>query len=338
MSLAQALLATKQSTVPEIEIHLFEDCNLSCGFCSQAHDSGINFDFEKKFHLVKNFINQKKSSYDHFRISLMGGELFQDQIKDYTPYYDFILRVNELLKGLSADFYVTSNLVIKDIQLLSEFLASLRSQGINLQLTSSFDFAGRSWNQEQKDLFKKNVMSLKNYIHSISVTLHRPGIHSMLTKRDQLFEFLYDNFKINFDWYVPDLKNAAVFLPSDEDCKKALLYLAQNYPEVHPVKELIAKGLNQIQCCSENRILVAANDSISNCQYLEYAEDDFRGKPNRHSTYEMADRFIEEQGCATCEHIEHCGLYCYVAADYMKRHQNTLGCFIKEFYQEYSCR
>lgn len=338
MSLAQILLASKQALVPEIEIHLFEDCNLSCGFCSQDHDSGVNFNFEKKLRLVNEFINTKKEEYNTFKVSIMGGELFQNKIESFTPYQEFIFEIKKMLTDKSVTFFMTSNLIFNNPTRLEELLKSLRSKGIDVFITTSFDFAGRGWTQQQRDLFKKNVIYLRSYIYSISVTLHKPGIQAMLNKTDKLYEFLYDNFKINFDWYVPDLKNAATFLPSDNDCKNALLYLARNYPNVHPIKEIVNQELNQIQCCSENRILIAANDSISNCQYLDYADNKFKGNPNKFTTFDMADRFVEEQGCATCEHIKHCGLYCYVAADYAKRNQNTLSCFIKEFYEEFPCK
>ena len=120
MSLAQALLATKQSTVPEIEIHLFEDCNLACSFCCQEHNSGVDFNFDKKLELIKNFID-KKSFAIGLATSLMFGE--EHSLSKANARY-YINPYTSLIHFIPADHgYATHQNT--DLQKISVFLNSL---------------------------------------------------------------------------------------------------------------------------------------------------------------------------------------------------------------------
>ncbi len=332
------ILSKKHSSTIEIEIHLFEDCNLSCSFCCQDHSmkgvEGVTID--EKYLLVERFIAKKRNAWDSFSVNLMGGELFQDQYGDswFNEYKRFVFKINSLLENKKVVFSFTSNLIFEKTDRVLAFLDGFREHKINITLQTSFDFAGRSWDERQKAVFRDNLDIFSDYIASISVTLHKLSIQSMLKKRDHLFDYCYENFPVNFDWYVPDLKNSNIFHPSDLDCKQALLYLAKYYPESHPIKGYLENETNDIQCCSENRILIAADNSISNCQYLDYNPKSFLGLPNKDTVGEMAERFLSSQGCLSCENLDRCGLYCFVAADFASRQRNTVDCFLKEFYNE----
>jgi hypothetical protein len=290
----------------------------------------------EKYELVESYIAKKTDSWDSFSVNLMGGELFQDQYSDdwFDEYESLVLKINSLLIGKRVQFNFTSNLIFEKRERVLKFLNRLKELEIKVSLQTSFDFAGRSWNEEQKKTFKSNLDYFLNSITSVSVTLHKLSIHSMLKKRDHLFEYCYENFPINFDWYVPDLKNSNIFHPSDKDCKQALLHLAKYYPRSHPIKDYLENETNDIQCCSENRILIAADNSISNCQYLDYNPKNFLGLPNKNTVSEMAERFLTSQGCLSCENLDRCGLYCFVAADFASRQRDTVDCFLKEFYSE----
>jgi molybdenum cofactor biosynthesis enzyme MoaA len=79
--LLNKLFGRKANDCTEIEIHLFEYCNLSCTFCGQDHDSKVGFDtIVAKSKDVTEFIKRSHKS-DHI-LNIMGGEIFNDQIPD----------------------------------------------------------------------------------------------------------------------------------------------------------------------------------------------------------------------------------------------------------------
>ncbi len=63
---AERLLTNKMSDVAEIEIHLFENCNISCGYCSQDHnDGGPNRDsFERKRSIAVQYMDKLSKKND----------------------------------------------------------------------------------------------------------------------------------------------------------------------------------------------------------------------------------------------------------------------------------
>ena len=77
------VLKDKMPDSTEIELHLFEFCNLSCAFCGQDHDSteGMNT-IEEKALQVTDFM--KKSNMNSHIVNIMGGEIFNDLVPDDT--------------------------------------------------------------------------------------------------------------------------------------------------------------------------------------------------------------------------------------------------------------
>ncbi len=336
--LAHILLSKKHSPSAEIEVHLFENCNMSCAFCCQDHkDAGPTQEgLAIKLSMVERFILAKKNSWQQFNVNLMGGELFQDESDDswFVMYKDFILAIAKLLKGRDTHFCITTNLVFAKTQRVWKLLEELRAEGISLSLSTSYDFVARGWSAEQKARFVENLAGFKKEIDSVSVTLHALSIRKMINDKDPLFEEIYQNFEVNFDWYIPDLRNDRLFHPTDSECRDALIFLAKNYPESHPIKEYLNQSTNSVQCCSDNRVIISANNKYSNCQYMDYNPSDFKSPLDRHSTHGMFERFTDEQGCLSCEHLDRCGFYCWVAADYIHRKRDTDSCFLSEFFRE----
>lgn len=337
-SLYEQLLIKKHSNSAEIEVHLFENCNMACAFCCQDHkDEGLTPEgYATKLAMVLSFIEAKEKNWDSFSVNLMGGELFQDSLGDdyYENYHNFIVAIAEKLAGKRASFCITTNLVFQKCERVWALIKGLNESGINLRLATSYDFVARGWTPVQKGYFVKNLDIFKEALDSVSITLHALSIRKMVSEKDPLFEDLYKRFEVNFDWYIPDLKNDRLFHPSDKECKEALIFLAKNYPECHPVKDYVQNGLNKIQCCSNSRIIVSANNKYSNCQYMDYEQKNFKTPLNRHSTVGMFEKFSTEQGCLACEHFDRCGFYCWVSADYLHRKKDTESCFLSEFFDE----
>lgn len=335
-SVIEKLLQRKQSKCVEVEIHLFENCNIACGYCSQDHrDSGPNKEnFDEKRRLALAYMSSLKGSNTSIAINLMGGELFQDKFDRtvYELYLDLIEELYREARLLYQDVYfgITSNLLFKDGSNVDWLLGEMRAKGIQYNLRTSMDLKGRPTGPRLKETFEANAKYYKSDLSCISFCLHALNIEELLNARDLALRVWYwAGYTINFDWYIPDPKLSGVYMPSDEQCREALKYLFKWYPKASPVKDWYTKGQNPIQCCSENRVLIPADNNVSSCVYLPHKQEDYHNGINRTTTYDKATTWILNQGCISCDYFERCGFYCYAAADFRGR-KASLSCFIQE--------
>ncbi len=331
------LMQQKHSHTIEIELHLFEGCNLSCGFCCQEHD---DFDFnnnrlQEKLKILGDFIDSKMAysieNNSNWTVNIMGGELFADQNPDafFDLYQECVDFCQKTIPRNKLDISLTTNLVFTKRKRVMKFLSDNQ-----INLTVSYDFAGRNWSKSQFSQYKENLKFFKDDITRINMTLHRPAIKRMIAQKDIIFDYFYHYpYPIDFTWYVPDLKNSKHYMPNDDDCLMALQFLRDNYPKVDLISNLINNDINPIQCCSENRILIDAFNNTSNCMYLDYGQKNFSTPIDRDSTKSLFHSYIEKKGCLTCQHFNKCGLYCFVAEDFKHKQENAL-CFLKEFLNE----
>ncbi len=332
------MLSQKQSKVAEIEIHLFENCNIACGYCSQDHnDAGPNQEsFDRKKKLAKQYMAKLSWDSENCRISLMGGELFQDKFDSavWEMYEKLVVDLyTEAKKWFSGQVVIgaTTNFLFSDDWLLEVLIYELKNNhGIDFRLKTSYDMKGRPFTDRLTQNFMKNLTLFRRFTDSISVCLHKPNIQAMIKGEDSILKLISYDTELCFDWYIPDGKNDAKYFPTDEECKQALLHIMKEYPESSPVREMLAGEIGQVQCCSENRVLIPANEIVSNCIYLP---NQYKNPMNRETTYDKATTFIKEQGCTECPHFMSCSLYCYASSDYAKRIQNA-NCFIREAYEQ----
>jgi len=330
----EKLLAPKHSPFLEIEVHLFENCNIACGYCSQDHkDKGPNRDsFSSKAKLAKEYISFLKPTNEYLILNIMGGELIQDKfnIDIYKMYFDFIQEVISHENFPKRKVGITSNFLFKNSENLDYLLAELNRANIPFELKTSIDLKGRPYAKGDKEIFESNLTKYKSILSCISFCLHKLNIQEILKNKDQELERYYsEGYSLNFDWYIPDPARSHIFMPSDQECKEVLGVLFKKYPKADPLSRYLNNDLNPIQCCSENRILIPANEKVSNCVYLPHKEEDYRSGLNRGTTYDKAAKWVEDQDCLSCKHLNRCGFYCYAASDYNKRIKNAV-CFIRE--------
>ncbi|MDR3607763.1 MAG: hypothetical protein P4M08_10325 [Oligoflexia bacterium] len=333
------LLKEKEYDLVEVEMQLFENCNLRCAFCSQDHRASLEQASLKslmnKADLVKDYMRDHPGK--DFKFNLMGGEIFQDHFSDehFENLFALARRLREDCDahGKTARFMFTTNLIFEKYGRVESLLDRISAELGPAQLATSFDFVGRNWNAQQRELFKANVERLRERIRLVGVVLHRLSIDKMIEQRDSLFDWLYQRVPVVFEYYIPDLKQQDLFSPSDEDNLRAWKFLAKNYPNVEPIRRWLNQEFNEVKCCSLNRLTVLANDTISSCRYFPYRPSDFKTPLDRFSISEMALKFIDEQGCLSCSHFNRCGLHCFVQADRARREQKA-SCFIKEFFDE----
>jgi len=318
----------------EIQLILFQQCNLKCSFCGQDHDSPLGLDSitQKAASIIK-FItgNQRKSHI----VNMMGGELFHDGFPDkiYDDYERLIKKIYHYAQqsGQVVKFNFATNLIFTNNERVLNFVHKMKTAGVECYMSTSYDFAGRKNKLWNKDLFEKNILIFKDYLKTINVVLTKPAIHSFTKEHDEYFEFLYGNFEMFFEYYQPEA-NPEILMPSDKEILDAFLFLAKKYPNVSPIKELIKNTSNRMTCYGLNSMTLLPDGSMARCRYMKHAPDAFKHEVNYKSNSNIATAFIQENECLSCEWFERCSFRCFVQADWSKR-KSEAKCIFKTFFE-----
>lgn len=328
------LLKDKLPDSTEVEIHFFELCNLRCHFCGQDHKAKEGLDLIlDKIPRVIDFIenNQTKSHI----INMMGGELFNDELPDsiLEDYFKFAISVNESAnkKGHRVHFNWVTNLIIKKLDRVQNLLSRLHQLGISSKISTSYDFAGRKTKLWDQELFLKNLYALKEHIYTVGFVLTKPAINSLIYGHDDVFEELYKSFPLYFDYYVPEA-GAQQLLPSDQELLEALLYVAQKYPRISPVRELLENKENKMTCFSLNKLTLLPDGEEVKCRYLDYKPGQFVNPIDYNSNENIVESFIQENQCLSCEWFQKCSFRCFVQADWAQRVKMD-RCLFKSFFE-----
>lgn len=329
------LLKSKIPDSTEIEIHFFELCNLRCQFCGQDHNakSGLDTIVEKAEPVIE-FISTN-SIRSHI-LNLMGGELFNDELKDsvFEDYYQFAIRIHQFAESIGHHIHINwvTNLIFQNKQRVTDLLARLREAGISTKLSTSFDFHGRKNSLWTEEIYLSNLKEFKDLIYTVGFVLTKKSIEYLLTTRDPLFEYLYFNYPLYFDYYVPE-NGAKYLMPSDQELLDAYLFIADNYPNISPVRDLLDNKENKMTCYSLSKITVLPDGKEVTCRYLKYSENDFNQPVDYTSNENIIESFLTENDCFSCEYFQRCSFRCFVQADWKKR-QRTPSCLFKTFFKK----
>lgn len=327
-----ALLGDKITKSSEIELHLFEYCNLSCSFCGQDHKNkeGMNTIVEKARQVV-DFI--AASPMDSHIVNIMGGEIFNDDIPEsiFADYVAFCTIINDYARAQAQEvrFNFVSNLIFsKNTAQVEQVLAVVK----NSMLSTSYDFAGRGLDINRMLTFKRNLQHFKERVGVVGFVLTRPAIRKLIENKDKYFkEVLYPNFPLYFDWYVPEA-TADKMLPSEQEMLDAFNYIAKHYSKVEPVNAMLANEFNQMTCYSLNKVTILPSGKEVTCRYLDYKPEEFEHPIDYSSNANIVQAHLERHDCLSCEYYQRCQFRCFVQADWSKL-ERLPQCFIKTFFQ-----
>lgn len=325
-----------QNKVPEsseVEIHAFEFCNLSCSFCGQDHKSTEGMDtVVQKARQAVDFI--MRSALKKHTINFMGGEIFNDKVgpEVFVQYHQFYEIIRKACEDLKVDFQINwvTNLIFREnTEMVDMLLEKTRKHS---KISTSYDFAGRGLNLNNQLLFQRNLMRYRKYIGVVGFVFTAPSIRKMMLNKDKFFkEVLYPNFPLYFDWYVPE-KAAEKMMPSEQQMLDGLVFLANNYPQVEPVKSLLENNENKMTCFSLNKTTIQPDGSEVKCRYMKYEEGEFQTEVDYSSNANIIQKHLDRHDCLSCEWYNRCGLVCYVNADYAKKERLPV-CFLKTFFE-----
>ncbi|MEE2671825.1 MAG: radical SAM protein [Bdellovibrionota bacterium] len=334
--LLKNILQKKLNNSTEIEIHLFEFCNLSCVFCGQDHDSKEGFDtIQEKALDVIAFMN--RSHLDHHIVNIMGGEVFNDQVPDelFIQYELFTKRIVEYanLNNQKLTINWVTNLIFNKVERIDGLLKNLRKLNQDTNLSTSYDFDGRGYAGKVNSIFAKNLERFEDYIYTIGFVLTSPAINNFLNHSDPLFERIYKKYVLYFDYYVPEERSSDLLMPSDRELYDAFIYTATHYPNIYPVKDWLENEANQMTCYSLNKLTILPDGRHVTCRYLKYKSGQFNNPVDYSSNSNIVTSYIEENKCLSCKWYQRCSLRCFVQADWAKREKMS-ECLYEKFFDK----
>lgn len=328
------LLESKRPTIGEIELTLFENCNIDCDFCFHDKKSTVGISYEEmlsKLPLVEDHLKKLSGRVSFVQINMVGGELFQDHWMEEKcdQFFDLMVEINTLAAkyNLPLQSVWVSNFLWKKKEVIGNLIQRLRDIGIPSSLIASYDLSGRPMSNR----YYTNLGAMKDYISTVNLVATKQAIQALLAGSDPFFDTLYTQFELYFDDFIPD-KGSEWQLPSDTELLAFYKHLFNKYPEIHPIKGLIENERNEMHCLSLNKITIFPDNRTSNCRWHRYDQGDFNTEFDIHDNAGMMQRFMDENGCLGCQYFSRCGFRCYTQWDWKTREKDLGDCVMRAFF------
>ena len=311
----------------EVIVCLFENCNMTCSFCPQDHDSLVGVSRDKiigKIPRIVDWINSNKRS-TYFKLHIMGGEVFQDSLiqQGYLDIYqkmmDTIRAQVDPSKHLVFNF--VTNLVFDETQKVMDFIASN-----NLMISTSYDSRGR-FNRSQLEVFKRNVEIFKQRIEMVALVLTRQNIEAIING-DEYFDYIYQNFTCDFDSFLPSVAPSSTMMPKESDLLRFNKYLIDNYPDCLNVEYFTSPEQNRKMACTRgNNYTILHDDSEpQGCSGTVLLKD----KTTKNlASEEIVINFFKKYNCFQCPYYSKCPFTCFIKNDYNKMERDVGDCVFK---------
>lgn len=244
-----------------IQIRLWTDCYNNCSFCSVGYKS-ITSIKDKKERIIK------VSTLQDSKISIIGGEFFEGQLKGVEEEW------LSMVKNIGCnELFITANL-INEQYLLKETL-KVRP---DILICTSYDTVGRFKSEEQKYIWLDRVNSLKNVFCTIIPT------------EDSLYDSFVDKIQCDINLCEPHL--GIEWLKSVDKCNYHERLIRENKLFNLPKRSTLLKWLMK-----HPKTL----DLMKNYRYNHFntiLSFDF----NNNFIYEVCDRFNDDNFMAECGH------------------------------------
>lgn len=314
----------KRSILGEIIVTLFEQCNMSCKFCAQDHNSKVGMDtIRDKLPQVKQAIKNMSATREMFSVHFMGGEVFSDLVPD-SCFDDYKYIADELQAWSKENNYdveicFTTNFVYERTDRLQKLLDDCPQ----IKLLTSYDPSGR-FGIGQLNLFKKNVVQFETYIKSANVIMTKPNIDKFLKGDTPFFDYLYERYDIYFDYYTPE-KNRHMMTPNDVQLRDFMIHMVDNYPNCLPFKDYPSKIKKRMTC--QDTFTILPSGDAGGCTIL-LSQDLNNWKPTKE---EMEQKWFDEYNCLECPHFQRCSMGCFLS-NHLKSFRTQEACWLAEVY------
>lgn len=336
--LVKELIGRKKPKLAEIELTLFENCDVNCAFCGHDKKSIVGMEQAEmlsKIPLIANFLDSMDEDVSMVNLHLVGGELLQDRLltseKNILDDYTLLIEAYKKLcfeRNIEPRVIVVSNMLTTRGEMVKEWFRKI-NETIYMRLIASYDLYGRPITKR----YLENISFFKDYISNINVVVTKEAI-AKLKEGDDVFEFLYQNFPIFMDDFLPDSWTQHM-IPSDEEYFEYLQLVARKYPKLMPFGDAISKlkssQLNEIQFTTFNKCNILPNNMVTNYLWDRHRPDHFEGTVNYEDNSNMLFQFLETNQCLSCEYYVSCPLRCPVSWSWKNR-QRSAGCVNKRFF------
>ena len=164
------------------EFLLWNNCSNNCTFCHQrAHERKIDDKILTPKEQIESLLVcreflQSDQFEDGNHILLVGGEIFDvTNFEVKIVLRDVLVSILDWMeKGKIDLFYINTNLLYKDTNILTEFLDRVKQRNLfdRLKFTTSYDMVGRFTSQEREQLFYKNLKFLTDIYKDIKIVVN----------------------------------------------------------------------------------------------------------------------------------------------------------------------
>ena len=178
-----------------VQFEVWSECNNSCGFCYLRKQMKV-FSNEQKIERIQtiiDYVSNDENMKEHDGVGIIGGELFQGQMADPKVKAKWI----ELMKIINKreereeinNFWVASALLREDLTDCFDTIDCFTDKS-KVLLCTSYDTVGRFINEEQKQLWFKNIGIIREKYPDIK-------LHSQIVCTQHFIEdVLNETFKI----------------------------------------------------------------------------------------------------------------------------------------------
>ena len=335
------LLESKRPNIAEVELTLFENCDINCSFCHHDKSSIVGLDVGSmlsKVDIIEAFFRDRVGTISFMQINIVGGELFQDRLVE-SGFLDHYKVIAEKINGLAIKYNYdlnivwVSNFLFSDSSKISQFLSEVESFNIKTSMILSYDFYGRPTSK----IYYRNIRDMFTYISSVNIVATVDTIKYMMTNSIEYFAMiLYNKIPVYIDDYIPD-NISDDLTPPDSLMLKFYKFLLSNYPNIVNISELVNNETNPMGCLSLNKVTIFPDNSTSNCKWGRYEPKNFKTYENSEVDYNdnapQMQRHVDYYGCLSCEFYSRCKFRCFTQWDFINPDvMDYDGCWIKSFF------
>ncbi len=339
------ILWRKRPNVAEIEMTLFENCDVNCSFCGHEKEATVGMtrsEMLSKLLEVDKFLDEVDEDIENIHLHLLGGELFQDRLiteeknilDDYLELLRQYVKICESKDVEPVVVIVTGNLFTKTDE-IKAFYDEVKSF-MKLLVIVSYDLFGRPITNQ----YKKNIEIFEDYISNINIVSTSQTINKIIREKNEYFDYLYDKFPIHIDDFLPD-KESEYMIPSDTDLLNLMIFCYNKYPNISPFKDSIEAMKNEndgvlvpLSGSTFNKCTILPNGKRTNYiwdRHVEGKADNFTQNADSLDSSDMIYNFIVGNNCLSCQYYEKCHFRCPVLWSWKNRETNE-ECVNKEFY------
>jgi radical SAM protein with 4Fe4S-binding SPASM domain len=334
-----------------ITLYFFDKCNLNCDFCFQ--DKSVPIDINRIKELPDKIIDKISPVpinpiLQYLKFTIMGGELFSDDIPDsmFDVYKEFcesiISKLRSHIPNLIIGFTWMTNGVYTKHNRLQKFLYETNSNTVQSRLGISYDAHNRFKTDYERTLCLKTIDHFRDLTNMISMILTKQNINACISGEDT---FLLDgNIETNIDmsFFMPNSVDCEYLMPDDDDLYNFFKWVADNnifnIKKVNLILASICSNAlpdSEMMDCAYYKLFNYANGEFHSICTLQNAIKYILSKTTQNEKeiieieYDLINSYKNE--CLLCKYNNLCTGRCWYNKLFNKT--KSIECPIKRLYQ-----